>query len=97
MTIDPTIEANFAALMEAHKALLDSGCNRGYELIEGDRYALIEKSRCDGSVWITTWASPEQAADYHDNQEYAEDWNIEALVDLRTNKAHQATTHTTFG
>lgn len=61
------------------------------------RYLLVEKSRYDGELYLTTWDGPADAADYHDNQECPEDWNVESLVDLDTGLALNPTTTTTFG
>ena len=45
------------------------------------RYALVEQSWYDDSYYVTTFDDPEEAAGYHDNQEYPEDWKIEGLFD----------------
>lgn len=50
----------------------DSGC-----------YLLIESGRFNETCY-TLWDSPEEAADYNTNQEYAEDWSDCALIDLDT-------------
>lgn len=45
-------------------------------------FVMRESSRY-GQTWITLWPSPEEAAAYHFGQEYAEDWEIDELFDLR--------------
>lgn len=60
-----------------------------YEDLEPDpaeleQFLLIEESRFDGEVCVTTWNTPAEAADYHDGQEYPEDWPIKKLIDLDT-------------
>ena len=53
------------------------------------RWLLIEKSRFDGDLWVTTWPDPDAAAEYHDGQEYEDDWIIDVLVDLDTGDRKQ--------
>ena len=53
------------------------------DLEPDDRFALVESSRY-GQVWVTAWATAEAAANYRINQEYAEDWSIQELVNLAT-------------
>lgn len=48
------------------------------------RWLLIERSAYDASRFLTIHATPREAAEYHDTQEYPEDWGIVALVDLDT-------------
>lgn len=56
--------------------------------LAGAPYVLVETSRY-GQTWITIWASPEAAANYHVNQEYADDWDLAELVDIRTGDQFQ--------
>lgn len=46
-------------------------------------FVLIERSHY-GQTWITLWSSADEAVLYHEGQEYAEDWRVDRLVDLRT-------------
>lgn len=46
------------------------------------QFLLIERSPQYGKIWYTLHASPEDAAGYHDGQEYPEDWGTLELVDL---------------
>lgn len=46
-------------------------------------FALVEVSPRYGQTWITLHADPDSAVDYSTNQEYAEDWRIERIVDVR--------------
>lgn len=48
------------------------------------QYLLVESSRIDGGYWLTPFSTTDQAADYHDSQEYAGDWSVEGLYDLDT-------------
>lgn len=45
-------------------------------------FAMIETSHY-GQTWVTLWSDPDAAVDYHSGQEYAEDWRIDRLVDVR--------------
>jgi hypothetical protein len=45
-------------------------------------FVFVETSHY-GQTWITLWSDPDEAVDYHANQEYAEDWRFDRLVDLR--------------
>lgn len=67
------------------------------ELAAAGRFLPVEVAhRHDGLHSMSGHDSPEQAAAYHDNQEYAEDWAIVALVDLDTGDAFEAEAHTVF-
>ena len=48
------------------------------------RFLLVESNirGCEPPHWYTTHCTPEDAGDYHTEQEYAEDWDIVELVDL---------------
>ena len=59
-------------------------------------FVLIEASIYDGGHWLTRWVSLDAAADYHDGQEYPDDWDIVEVVDLSTGDRYQATTRTIF-
>jgi hypothetical protein len=48
-----------------------------------ETFVLVERSHY-GQTWITLWDSADAAAQYHEGQEYAEDWRLDRLVDLRT-------------
>ena len=48
------------------------------------RFLLVECSRFDNSLFLTTWATPAEAAEYHDRQEHPEDWPVLRMVDLAT-------------
>lgn len=61
----------------------------GFEYIKGDYdnlfanpYVLIETSHY-GQTYVTLHASADEAIEYHVNQESAEDWRIDRLVDVR--------------
>lgn len=56
------------------------------------RFVLIERSKFDRDIYVTDWDDPSDAADYHDTQEYPDDWPIEVLVDLDTGRRHSPTT-----
>lgn len=45
-------------------------------------FVLVETSRY-GQTWITLHADADAAVDYHVNQEYADDWTIQRITDLR--------------
>lgn len=49
-----------------------------------ERYMLVESNRRGSSPpnWVTYHDSPDAAADYNVNQEYAEDWEVDAIFDL---------------
>lgn len=57
-------------------------------------WLLVEKSRHEpahGDLFVTHFGSPEDAFDYHDGQEYPEDWPIVGLVNLDTGHVYDAT------
>jgi hypothetical protein len=58
-----------------------------------DQFCLIELSRY-GGYWISTHASRTAAAAAHDGQEYVEDWDVVALVDLDSGDEYTAETVT---
>lgn len=58
----------------------------------GMRFVLVEVSKYDGSLYLTSHATPEDAAAYHDGQEEPSDWPVHELVDLDTGERHQADT-----
>lgn len=60
------------------------------------RWLLIERSVYDGELYLTSHNSPDEAADYHDFQEYVDDWIVDALVDLDTGTTRMASTQTTW-
>lgn len=62
-----------------------------------DRYLLVETNvrGCEPPRWYSTFDSALQAADYHINQEYADDWYAEALIDLDTGEVVHETVETT--
>ena len=60
------------------------------------RYVLVEESRYDGSYYVTSFETPFDAAEYHDIQEYPEDWIIETLIDTKTGDQYYAVQSTTW-
>ena len=61
------------------------------------RFVLVQKSRF-GGFWLTSFDSPGDAAEYHDGEEYPEDWPIIELLDTQTGCRYEAiqSTATTF-
>jgi hypothetical protein len=51
-------------------------------------FVLVERSHY-GQTWITLWSSADEAVQYHESQEYAEDWRVDRLVDLRTDTEYR--------
>lgn len=60
------------------------------------RFILVECNRHGGQYWLTSHDTMEDAAKYHDEQEYPEDFAIEDLYDTQTGLHHYAVPHTTF-
>jgi hypothetical protein len=60
------------------------------------RFLLVERTHYDGLHYLTTHETPEDAADYHDGQEYPDDWSIVELIDLDTGRTFDAEPHTRF-
>ena len=60
------------------------------------QYLLIQQSSIDGSYWLSTHDTPQQAGEYVDAEEYCGDWAIKALFDLDTGARYSAQTTTTF-
>lgn len=54
-------------------------------------YLLVEQNE-RGGYWLSIHHDPDDAADYHNGDEYAEEWTVVALVDLRTGKRYTAST-----
>jgi len=50
-----------------------------------ERYVLLERGHY-GQTWISAHASPEAAGEYTVNQEYAEDWSPEVLIDRESGR-----------
>jgi hypothetical protein len=65
-------------------------------LASPERYLLIERSIHSGMLFPSVHASPEDAAEYHDNQECVEFWTIVSLVDLDTGASLRAVERTTW-
>jgi hypothetical protein len=59
------------------------------------RWALVERSKY-GQTWVTLHATPQDAADYHDGQEYVEDWGDYELFDLDTGDSYYPEIATTW-
>ena len=68
------------------------------EWIEPDpgRFALIERSKYDGTAYVTLHDDLDDAAVYHDTQEEPHDWPIEKVVDLDTGKEYKGLTEVTY-
>lgn len=64
--------------------------------VEDERFVLIERSAYDSSYFVTTHASVEDAARYHDGQDQPDDWAIFTLIDLDTGQTFDHETRTTF-
>lgn len=60
------------------------------------QWLLVEANRYDSTYCLSVHASRRDAADYHDNQEYPEDWSIKVLVDLDTDERYGAVPSTRF-
>lgn len=62
------------------------GINEGAADPGQPRWLLVEANARGGSpsVYYTLHHSPDDAADYHLNQEYPDDWTVEALINLET-------------
>ena len=48
------------------------------------RFLMVEHATIDSRFWLTPFDSPEDAVDYHVNQEYASEWMIDQIIDLHT-------------
>jgi hypothetical protein len=64
------------------------------------RYLLVEVSRFDGTLLLSSHNSPEVAAAYHDGQDEPADWPVLELIDLEAGEAvphvTEVTHQTTF-
>lgn len=61
------------------------------------RYVLVEESRYSkGDFYLTMHPTLDDAASYHDSQEYPEDWDIRFLVDVKRGWRYTAFTTTAF-
>jgi hypothetical protein len=60
------------------------------------RYLLVERSTRDREYFLTTHNDRQGAAEYHDNQESAEDWTIEVLIDLAFGTQWSGESRTSF-
>jgi hypothetical protein len=68
------------------------------EIVEDalSRFALIESSIHDSSLYVTTHDTRQDAADYHDGQECPDYWRILSLVCLDTGCEYDAESSTKF-
>lgn len=53
-------------------------------------FVLVQTSRY-GQTWITLWPTAQAACDYHADDEFADDWTLERLVDIRTMTEYRPT------
>jgi hypothetical protein len=69
------------------------------DLLDGDkpdgRFLLIEEND-RGGHYFTVFATLPEVGEYHTNQEYAEDWEIDKVIDLHTGKTYMPHFHVTF-
>jgi len=81
----PTPQRRLAALVDEYG---DSGvpCYTDRPVWNPDTpFLMVEKNRkSEPPYWLTMHRTADDAVDAHVNQEYAEDWELETLVDLRT-------------
>jgi hypothetical protein len=63
-----------------------------WQLDREAKYLLVERNLRAGGHWLSSHDSPATAADYHDRQEYAEEWEIVCLVDLESGEELEAST-----
>lgn len=75
---------------------IDKGCSSEIDTDDLGRFLLIEVSRFDGELWITTFDSPDDAGVYRDNQEFPEDWPRSEFYDLDTGDRYSESTKTTY-
>lgn len=98
MTIDR--KARWNEVVESYQPCLDDHPDEVKSRFEdGDRFALVEKSRFDrdgDTYFLASFTTPEGAADYHDGQEWPEDWIIQRLIDLDTGDGFYPDVRTTF-
>jgi len=84
LSYEPTPEAaerDLAEYIEDARADDQLGWDNDSDL---RRYFLVERSRFDQSLFVTTHESLEDASRYRDNQECPEDWIVETLIDRQT-------------
>lgn len=84
-----------AELVAAHRDNIEDGSCLD-ALDPAGRFLLVEHNRLSATVWLSTWATPEEAAEYHDGQEYADDWFKCELIELSTGAELIGVTRTTF-
>jgi hypothetical protein len=67
------------------------------EVLESpEQYLLIERSIHSGGFFPSVHASPEDAAEYHENQECAEHWIVVRLVEHETGASLRAVERTSW-
>lgn len=62
----------------------------------GGRFLLVEYNRRNQQFWASRHATAESAAEFHDTQEYGEDWGIAALFDLDNGDRFDGVTKISF-
>ena len=76
------------AAMGAYEPVSGEDVDNAADCAEGEpgRYLLVETGAGlhDDRRWFSTFDEIEEAIDYHQDQEYAEDWGVLALIDLDT-------------
>jgi hypothetical protein len=80
----PVAAARYAKLYQFYSALTSARQVSAWTDDPADTWLLVERSFYNGSFWLSTHPSAQEAADRHDRQESPEDWPVVVLVDLNT-------------
>lgn len=51
-----------------------------------DYWMMVEENSRNGERIASAWKTVREALDYNENQEYASEWSVDAIVSLRTGK-----------
>jgi hypothetical protein len=84
---------DMAALINARVAALaaiadylqqtDAGWE-SHSLDPENRWVLVQRCTGNGATWLSSWASPEEAAAYYGSLDYPEDWPVVELIDCES-------------
>jgi hypothetical protein len=62
----------------------DDSWKESRSLDPDNRWVLVQRCTANGATWLSSWASPEEAAAYYGSLDYPEDWPVVELIDCES-------------